>query len=60
MSPDLPSLYRDLARCHYQQQEYRLAIRNLEYYLEAAVEPDDEQQIRGQIQAIWATLNRLN
>ena len=60
VSPDLPSLYRDLARCHYHQQEYRLAIRNLEYYLEAAVEPDDEQQIRGQIQAIWATLNRLN
>ena len=60
VSPGLPSLYKDLARCHYQQQEYRAAIQNLENYLQAANEPDDAQQVRSQIQSIWTALNRLN
>ena len=60
VSPELPSLYKDLARCHYHQQEYRAAIRNLENYLQAANEPEDAQQVRSQIQAIWTSLNRLN
>ena len=55
-----PSLYKDLALCHYQLQEYRLAIRNLENYLQEAGEPEDADRVRGQIEAIWSTLNRLN
>ena len=58
--PTLPSLYKDIALCHYQLQEYRLAIRNLENYLQAADEPEDADRVRGQIEAIWSTLNRLN
>lgn len=58
--PTLPSLYKDIALCHYQLQEYRLAIRNLENYLQAADEPEDAGRVRGQIEAIWSTLNRLN
>ena len=58
--PALPSLYKDLALCHYQLQEYRLAIQNLENYLQEAGEPEDADRVRGQIEGIWSTLNRLN
>ncbi len=58
--PERVSLYKDLAWCHYQLQQYRLAIRDLEAYLQEAQEPQDADNIRGQIRSIRETLNRLN
>ena len=58
--PSLLSLYKDLALCHYQLQEYRLAIQNLESYLQEAGDAEDAGRVREQIAAIWSTLNRLN
>ena len=60
ISPGLPSVYKDLAWCHHQRQEYRLAINDLETYLQVAQEPDDAERVRAQIGSIWSTLSRLN
>jgi regulator of sirC expression with transglutaminase-like and TPR domain len=60
LSPDRVSLHKDIAWCHYQLQQYRLAIRSLESYLQQEQAPSDAVQIRGQINAIRDTLNRLN
>lgn len=65
MSPAIPSLYQEQAWCHAEQQEYRLAIRVLESYLEIAKnqgtgDPEDTKQVQDQINGLWTTLNRLN
>jgi len=60
ISPGLPSLYQELAWCHAQQQEYRLAIAALETYLQDAGNPEDVKRVKGQIEGLWASLSRLN
>ena len=60
INPRLPSLYQELAWCHAQQQEYRLAIAALETYLKEADEPANSSQVKDQIKGLWSTLSRLN
>ena len=60
ISPGLPSLYQELAWCHAQQHEYRLAIAALETYLKNAVDPEEVKQVQRQIEGLWASLSRLN
>jgi regulator of sirC expression with transglutaminase-like and TPR domain len=60
ISPGLPSLYQELAWCHAQQHEYRLAIAALETYLQNADGPEDVKRVKGQIEGLWASLSRLN
>jgi regulator of sirC expression with transglutaminase-like and TPR domain len=60
ISPGLPSLYQELAWCHAQQHEYRLAIAALETYLQNAGDPEDVKRVKSQIEGLWASLSRLN
>ena len=60
ISPGLPSLYQELAWCHAQQHEFRLAIAALETYLKDATDPEDIKRVRGQIEGLQTTLSHLN
>ena len=60
MEPSLGSNLRDMAALHYAAKEYRLAIRDLESYLEADPQAQDADQVRERIRAIWNTLANLN
>lgn len=60
INPGVPSLYQEQAWCHAEQQEYRLAIKTLEAYLQEAGTPDDSRQVKDQIDGLWSTLSRLN
>ena len=60
ISPGLPSLYQELAWCHAQQHEFRLAIAALETYIKEAKDPEDIDQVEAQIEGLKSTLNRLN
>ena len=60
ISPGLPSLYQELAWCHAQQHEFRLAIAALETYLKQAQDPEDIDRVEAQIEGLKSTLNRLN
>ena len=60
INPGVPSLYQEQAWCHAEQQEYRLAIKTLEAYLQEAGAPDDSRQVKDQIDGLWSTLSRLN
>ena len=60
ISPGLPSLYQELAWCHAQGHEFRLAIAALETYLKDASDPEDIKRVKGQIEGLQTTLNRLN
>ena len=60
ISPGLPSLYQELAWCHAQQHEFRLAIAALETYLKDASDPVDIKRVKDQIEGLQTTLNRLN
>jgi len=59
-SPGISSLYQELAWCHAQQHEFRLAIAALDTYLKDASDPEDIKRIKGQIEGLQTTLNRLN
>jgi len=60
IKPGLHSLYQELAWCHAQQHEFRLAISALETCLKNASDPEDIKQVRGQIEGLQTTLNHLN
>ncbi len=60
ISPGAPSLYQELAWCHAQQHEFRLAIAALETYLKDASDPEDIKRVKEQIEGLQTTLNRLN
>ena len=60
ISPGLPSLYQELAWCHAQQHQFRLAIAALETYLKDARDPEDIDRVKTQIESLQSTLNRLN
>ncbi len=60
ISPGIPSIYQELALCHAQQHEFRLAIAALETYLKDAGDPEDIKRVKGQIEGLRTTLNHLN
>ncbi|MEC8855885.1 MAG: transglutaminase-like domain-containing protein, partial [Chloroflexota bacterium] len=60
ISPGIPSIYQELAWCHAQQHEFRLAIAALETYLKDATDPEDIKRVRGQIEGLQTTLSHLN
>jgi len=60
INPSLPSLYKELAQCHLQLQEYRRAIGDLETYLQIVKDVQDAAAIRRQIGDIWSAFSRLN
>ncbi len=60
IEPSLGSNLRDRGALHYAAKQYRLAIRDLEAYLEADPQAQDADQVRERIQAIWKTLATLN
>ncbi len=60
ISPGIASIYQELAWCHAQQHEFRLAIAALETYLKDASDPEDIKRVRGQIEGLQTTLSHLN
>ena len=60
ISPGLPYLYQELAWCHAQRHEFRLAIAALETYLKDAKDSEDIDRVKAQIEGLQSTLNRLN
>ena len=60
ISPGFPSLYQELAWCHAERREFRLAIAALETYLKDAKDPKDIDQVKAQIEGLQYTLSRLN
>ena len=60
ISPGIPSIHQELAWCHAQQHEFRLAIAALETYLKDATDPEDIKRVRGQIEGLQTTLSHLN
>ncbi len=60
VDPSLGSNLRERASFHYALKQYRLAIRDLESYLEADPQSQDAEDVRQQIRAIWAALSALN
>ena len=60
MNPSLGSNIKERATFHYSLKQYRLAIRDLESYLSTNPEEQDAEEVKRQIQGIWATLATLN
>ena len=60
VQPDLAGNLRDRATFHYALKQYRMAIRDLESYLEAHPQAEDAEQVRQRIRAIWTELSSRN
>ena len=60
VDPSLGINLRERASFHLSLKQYRMAIADLESYLKAVGEADDAEEVRRQIQGIWATLSTLN
>jgi regulator of sirC expression with transglutaminase-like and TPR domain len=60
LDPSLVSNLREKAVLHYNLKQYRLAIRDLESYLEKDPNASDAEDVRKQVQAIWSILRSLN
>ncbi len=60
VSPKATELHKDLAEMQYQLQQYRAAIRSLEFYLREDPNAPDATQVKSWIESIRITLNRLN
>ena len=60
IEPSLGSNLKERASFHYSLKRYRLAIRDLETYLETNYPADDTDQIKRQIQGIWSVLRTIN
>jgi regulator of sirC expression with transglutaminase-like and TPR domain len=60
LDPSQVSNLREKAVLHYNLKQYRLAIRDLESYLEKDPNANDAEDVRKQVQAIWSILRSLN
>jgi regulator of sirC expression with transglutaminase-like and TPR domain len=60
INPAMPSLYKEMSWCHLQLKEYRLAIGDLETYLQREEAPQDAEEVQHQIQVLRSMLSQLN
>lgn len=60
VNPTMHFLHKETSWCHLQLKEYHLAIKDLEMYLQGERDPQDADEVRHQIQALWSMLSQLN
>ena len=58
--PSRGSNLKERAGFYHALKLYRMAIRDLEAYLNLTPPPEDSEEVRGQVLAIWATVAKLN
>ena len=60
IGPGIGSNLKNRAWLHTQLNQYRLAIRDLELYLNSVPEPEDSEDVKDSVAALWRRMSTLN